>query len=81
MEWSSRSPDHRHLDFFFWGMLKEKVYLVKITNLMHLTQRIRDKCSKIEGNKISLHQVHEILQNTLIFALQMIENIMKMLFE
>ena len=37
------------------------MYLVKITDLMHLTQRIGDECAKIEDNKISLHQVNEYL--------------------
>ena len=47
------------LDFFVWGILKEKVSLINITNLMLLTQRIRDECAKIEGNKILLHRVYE----------------------
>ena len=32
---------------------------LKITDVMHLTQRIRDEYAKIEGNEILLHQVHK----------------------
>ena len=46
----------KHL--FLRGMLKEKVYSVTITDLMPLTQRIRDECVKIEGSEIALH-AHE----------------------
>ena len=36
------------------------MYSVKITDLMiHLIQRIRDKCAKIVGNKVLFHQVNE----------------------
>ena len=59
VEWSPRSPDLSPLDFFFWGMLKEKVYSTKITDPIHLTQRIWSECTKIEGNVDLLHQVHE----------------------
>ena len=38
VEWAARSPDLSPLDFFFWSMLKKKVYSTKITDSIHLTQ-------------------------------------------
>ena len=67
MEWS-HSHDLSPLDFFFSGMLKDKVYSV-ITDLMHSTQRIRDRCAKIEGDKILLHQVHDNFVNRIIICI------------
>ena len=58
MEWAPRSPDLSPLDFFFWGMLKEKVYSTKITDSIHLTQRIKSECTKTDGNADLLHRVH-----------------------
>ena len=50
MEWFPRSPDLSPLDFFFWGMLKERVYSMKIANLNHLRERIISQCAEIDGN-------------------------------
>lgn len=58
VEWAPRSPDLSPLDFFFWGMLKEKVYSTKITDSIHLTQRIKSECTEIDGNVDLLHRVH-----------------------
>ena len=58
VEWSPCSPDLSPFDFFLWGMLRDKVYSVKITDII-LTQLIRDKCAKIESKIFLLHQVHE----------------------
>ena len=54
----NNSPNLSPLDFFFWGMLKEKVYSTKIADSMHLTQRIKSECTKIDGNADLLHRVH-----------------------
>ena len=35
---------------------------MKITDLMHLTQRIRDECEKNESNEILLHHDHKIFE-------------------
>ena len=50
LEWSPRSPDLSFLDFFFWGMLKEKVYSMKIANLNHFKERVISQCAEIDGN-------------------------------
>ena len=53
----NNSPDLSSLAFFFWGMLKEKVYSTKITDSIHLTQRTKSECTKIDGNADLLHRV------------------------
>lgn len=58
VEWSPRSSDLSPLDFFFWGMLKEKVYSMKITDMNHLRERIMNECAQIDGNVELLHRVH-----------------------
>lgn len=58
VEWSPLSPDLSPLDFFFWGMLKEKVYSMKITDMNHLRERITNECAQIDGNVELLHRVH-----------------------
>jgi hypothetical protein len=54
VEWAPCSP----LDFFFWGMLKEKVYSMKITDINHLKEHTINECAKIDGNTELLHRVH-----------------------
>jgi transposase len=61
LEWAPRSPDLTPLDFFFWGVIKEKVYSAKIRNLEHLKARIVSACAEINGNVEMLHRVHENL--------------------
>jgi hypothetical protein len=63
MEWASRSPDISPLDFFFWGMVKENVYSMKITDINHLKERIINECAEIDGNTELLHRVHVNLVN------------------
>ena len=58
VEWSSCSPDLSPLDFFFWGMLKEKVYSMKITDLNHMRERITSQCAEIDGNADLFHRAH-----------------------
>ena len=57
MEWYPRLPNFSPLDFF-WGMLKEKVYSLKIANLNHLRERIISQCAEIDGNVDLFNQVH-----------------------
>jgi transposase len=58
VEWSPRSPDLSPLDLFFWGMLKEKVYSMKIRDMRHLRERIISECAQIDGNVELMHRVH-----------------------
>ena len=41
IEWPARSPDLTPLDFYLWGNLKHKVYVIKPTNIEDLKYRIR----------------------------------------
>jgi hypothetical protein len=40
-------PDLTPLDFFLWGYVKNIVYQVKINDLQHLKDRIRDAVAKV----------------------------------
>ena len=41
IEWPPRSPDLSPLDFFFWGIMKDRVYKEKIRDLTHLQEIIK----------------------------------------
>lgn len=47
MEWKPRSLDLNTLDFYLWRHLKATVYPVKIQNLDHQKEHIRDACAYI----------------------------------
>jgi hypothetical protein len=47
MEWLPRSPHLTPLDSYLWGHLKATVYQVKIKNMTHLKENIRDACARI----------------------------------
>ena len=53
MEWPARSPDLSPLDFFFWGVIKDRVYAEKFTDLASLKTAIRREAKKI-GNDTEL---------------------------
>ena len=40
IEWPPRSPDLSPLDFFFWGVMKDRVYASKFTNIADLKKAI-----------------------------------------
>jgi hypothetical protein len=42
-----RSPDLTPLDFYFWGYVKQSVYSVRIHNIQHLKQRIREVAASV----------------------------------
>jgi len=58
VEWSPRSLGLSPLDFFFWGMLKEKVCSMKIINLNHMKERITSQCAEVDGNADLFRRVH-----------------------
>ena len=58
MEWFPHSSDLSPLDFFFWGMLKEKVYSMKITDLNHMRERTTSQCAEIDGTANLFNRVH-----------------------
>lgn len=51
-----RSPDLTCLDFFLWGMMKDRVYQDRPDNPEIMKQRIRDVCASI--TPVELDRVH-----------------------
>jgi hypothetical protein len=47
-EWALRLPDLNSLDCPFWGLLKARVYAVKIRDLLHLRGRITEACAAVD---------------------------------
>ena len=50
IEWSPRSPDLTPMDFFLWGVVKEKVYVRKPTNVLQLRDFITEAFAEINEN-------------------------------
>ena len=48
MTWAARSPDLSPLDFFMWGLLKDRVYHRKPQSLSSLKAIIEDECLNID---------------------------------
>ena len=57
IEWPARSPDLSPLDFFFWGVMKDRVYSQKFTNLDDLKKAIRREARKINSDSELLKKV------------------------
>ena len=57
IEWPPRSPDLSPLDFFFWGVMKDRVYGEKIRDLDHLQSVIRREARKISRDVELLRKV------------------------
>ena len=51
VEWPPRSPDLTPMDFFFWGVVKEKVFLRKPRTVDDMICRIRKARQEIDDNK------------------------------
>lgn len=68
MEWPPRSPDLTPLDFFFWGYLKDRVYVQKPDNLADLEAKIRQEIRNI-GPEI-LRNVNDGFYNRLALCQQ-----------
>lgn len=52
MDWPPRSPDLTPLDFFLWGILKQKVYRTRPQTLEELRARIIQACTEITPEEI-----------------------------
>lgn len=51
--WPPRSPDLTPLDFFLWGVLKERVYKTRPRNRDDLRQRIIEECQNISRYQVA----------------------------
>ena len=57
-----RLPDLSFCNFFFWGMIKEKMYSMKITDLKHMRECITSLCAEIDNIADLFHRVHQNLE-------------------
>jgi hypothetical protein len=54
MFWPARSPDLAPCDFFFWGYVKDKVFVPPLPqDLQQLRQRIRDTVDSIDQDMLA----------------------------
>lgn len=51
IDWPARSPDFTPMDFFFWGVLKDKVYSLKPRSVGDLKNYIRDAFQGINAQR------------------------------
>lgn len=51
IEWPPRSPDLTPMDFFFWGVVKDKVYSMKPVTVPQLKNFINDAFEDIRSNR------------------------------
>ena len=51
IEWPARSPDLTPMDFFFWGVLRDRVYTHKIKDRDHLREVITREASIIASDR------------------------------
>lgn len=58
IEWPPRSPDLTPLDFFLWGLLKQKVYKSRPQTQQELRARIVQACAEV-----SPHQIQNVVNN------------------
>ena len=57
VDWPPRSPDLTPLDFFLWGVLKDRVYAEKPKTIRTLKRTIRDHIRIINNDKELLEKV------------------------
>ena len=58
--WPARSPDLTPLDYWFWGMIKARVYHEnKPKNLVELRARIEEECARVTLEEVQ-HAVSHI---------------------
>lgn len=58
MEWAPWFPGMNPLDYCLWGMLKAKMYEVKIRSMDHLKERISEACAQIRNEAALLDHIH-----------------------
>ncbi|GAA49073.1 transposable element Tc3 transposase [Clonorchis sinensis] len=59
--WPARSPDLTPLDYWYWGMIKTRVYHEhKPKNLVELRARIEEECARVPLNEVK-HAVSHFL--------------------
>ena len=56
-EWPARSPDLTPLDFFFWGVMKDRVYSKKFSDLDELKKAIKKEALALAKDTDLLNKV------------------------
>ena len=51
VEWPPQSPDLTPMDFFFWGVVKDKPFSRKPRTVDDMIRCIREACQEIDDNK------------------------------
>jgi hypothetical protein len=51
VEWPPRPPDLTPMDFFFWGVVKDKVFSRKPRSVDDMIHCIREACQETDDNK------------------------------
>ena len=57
--WPSRSPDTTRLNYFFWGIVKDRVYQTPINNREELEHRITVACTSITPAMLMSYDSYE----------------------
>lgn len=60
IQWAPKSPDLTPLDFFLWGILKNKVYRTPSVNMEHLKDKIRIACDELSREMLRKASVREV---------------------
>lgn len=63
VNWPARSPDLSPLDYFLWGMLKNKVYVKIPQSIEELQESVRVACSEISQLQL-LHATSDTLRRS-----------------
>lgn len=58
-EWPPRSPDLTPCDFFLWGLIKELVYFVEITDIEQLRRRIIEAFNQVRNDEAMIRRATE----------------------
>ena len=51
--WPARSPDVTHLDFFFWGYVKDLDFQTPVADINDLTTSIREVIATVNVNMLA----------------------------
>lgn len=51
LEWPPRSPDLTPMDFFFWGIVKDKVFARRPSSIEDMVQYIKEACEVVNNDK------------------------------
>ncbi|CAH2091176.1 unnamed protein product [Euphydryas editha] len=62
ISWPARSSNLNPLDFFYWGAVKEKVYLKSMKNVAELRQRLTEAAEFVNNGRFTRLITRSILR-------------------